>query len=153
VLRRRPLRPIFVIDAAIPADAEPAVNDLDGAFLYDLADLERAAMAGRVERQEAASEAWRIVEAELQAFAVRRAERRAVPAVIALRRHFERLRDEVMAEQGGNAEVATRLLVNRLLHDPSEVLRQLAGSEGDIAGLEELLRRLFRLGGEEERME
>ncbi len=32
-LRKRPLKPIFVIDAAIPADAEPAINDLDGAFL------------------------------------------------------------------------------------------------------------------------
>lgn len=151
VLRRRPLRPIFVIDAAIPADAEPTVNDLDGAFLYDLADLERAAMAGRVERQEAATEAWRIVDAELEAFSVRRAERRAVPAVIALRRHFERLRNEVMAEQGTDAELATRLLVNRLLHDPSEVLRQLAGAAGDTDRMEELLRRLFRLDGEEER--
>lgn len=153
VLRRRPLRPIFVIDAAIPADAEPAVNELDGAFLYDLADLERAAMAGRAERQAAASEAWRIVEAELQAFSVRHAERRAVPAVVALRRHFEQVRAEVMAEQGGDAEAATRLLVNRLLHDPSEVLRQLAGAEGDVARMEELLRRLFRLGGEKERTE
>jgi glutamyl-tRNA reductase len=154
-LRRRPRRPIFVIDAAIPADAEPAVNDLDGAFLYDLGDLERAALAGRAMREAASAEAWRIVDAELAAFAERRAERRAVPAVVALRRHVEALRRQALDEAGGDAEAATRLLANRLLHDPSEVLRELAGvSPGEIAAIEDLLRRLFRLGDEgEERTE
>ena len=147
-LKKRPLRPIFVIDAAIPADAEPAINDLDGAFLYDLADLERAALAGRAERASAAKAAWAIIDAELEAHASRAAARRAVPAVVALRRHVERLRDEALAE-GGDADAVTRRLINRLLHDPSEVLRQLAGAETDTAAMEQMLRRLFRLGGDE----
>jgi glutamyl-tRNA reductase len=65
-----------------------------------------------------------------------------------LREHFERVRQGVMAERGLDAEQATRLLVNRLLHDPSEALRDLAGS--DREALEGLLRRLFRLAGEED---
>jgi len=138
-----------------PADAEPAVNDLDGAFLYDLGDLERAALAGRAVREAAWAEAWRILDAELSAFAERRASRRAAPAVVALRRHVEMLRREALDEAGGDAEAATRLLANRLLHDPSEVLRELAGaSPGEIAAIEDLLRRLFRLSAEgEERTE
>lgn len=153
-LRRRPTRPIFVIDAAIPADAEPAVNDLDGAFLYDLGDLERAALAGRATRQAASAEAWRIIEAELAAFVRRRAERRAAPAVTALRAHVEGLRREALAEAGGDAEKATRLLANRLLHDPSEVLRELTGAVPEEAeAMEELLRRLFRLDDAGERTE
>lgn len=149
-LRKRPLKPIFVIDAAIPADAEPAINDLDGAFLYDLADLERTALAGRAEREAASAAAWAIIDAELAAHASRAASRRAVPAVVALRRHVEHLREEALAE-GGDAEAVTRRLVNRLLHDPSEVLRQLAGAEADIASMERLVRRLFRLGSGGER--
>ena len=149
-LRKRPLKPIFVIDAAIPADAEPAINDLDGAFLYDLADLERTALAGRAEREAASAAAWAILESELADFAARAASRRAVPAVVALRRRVERLREEALAE-GGDAETVTRRLVNRLLHDPSEVLRQLAGEEADVTTSERLLRRLFRLGSEDER--
>ncbi len=149
-LRKRPLKPIFVIDAAIPADAEPGINDLDGAFLYDLADLERAALAGRAEREAASAAAWAIIDAELAAHRAREASRRAVPAVVALRRHVERLREEALAE-GGDAGTVTRHLVNRLLHDPSEVLRELAGDEADVASIERLVRRLFRLGGEDER--
>ena len=147
-LRRRPLRPILVVDAAIPLDADPAINALDGVFLYDLADLERAALAGRATRAAAADEAWRIVGDELQAYRAKRAARQAAPAVVALREHFERVRQGVMAERGLDAEQATRLLVNRLLHDPSEALRDLAAA--DRAALEGLLRRLFRLGGEED---
>jgi glutamyl-tRNA reductase len=75
-----------------------------------------------------------------------------VPAVVALRRYVERLREEALAE-GGDAEAITRRLINRLLHDPSEVLRQLAGAEADAAAMEKMLRRLFRLGGDEERSE
>ena len=151
-LRKRPLKPIFVIDAAIPSDCEPGINDLDGAFLYGLGDLERAAMAGRAERVAASVAAWAIIDAEIAAHAARQSERRAVPAVVALRRHVESLRDQALAE-GGDAEAVTHRLINRLLHDPSEVLRQLAGSADDIAAMEQLLRRLFRLGGEEKRQE
>jgi glutamyl-tRNA reductase len=112
------------------------------------------ALAGRVTREAAAQEAWRIIDAELAAFAERDAARRAVPAVVALRRHVEQLRAEALAESRGDAEAATRLLASRLLHAPSEVLRELAGAAPDEAEtMETLLRRLFRLGGDEETME
>jgi glutamyl-tRNA reductase len=149
-LRRRPTRPIFVIDVAVPGDAEPAVNDLDGAFLYDLGDLERVALAGRATREAASREAWQIIDAELAAFAARCAERRAVPAVVALRQYVERLRQQALEEAGGDAEAATRLLANRLLHDPSERLRALMSeAPEEAASVEALLRRLFPLAGGE----
>ncbi|HKX09485.1 MAG TPA: glutamyl-tRNA reductase [Stellaceae bacterium] len=145
-LRQRRRRPVFVIDAAIPPTVEPAVNDLDGAFLYTLDDLERAAIAGRSARETAATEARAVLDDELAAFQRRRAERAAVPAVTALRSHFEAVRAALLRDQPGlDAEAATRLLVNRLLHAPSEVLRGLAASVGDASDAEALARRLFRL--------
>jgi glutamyl-tRNA reductase len=144
-LKRRPARPIFIVDAGYPPDVEPAVNELDGVFLYDLGDLERVALDGRAGREAEAVAARQIIAEELAAFARRRDERRAVPAVVALRSHVERLRRDALAEAGDDAEGATRLLMNRLLHDPSEVLRNLAADAGG-ADMENLLRRLFRLG-------
>lgn len=149
-LRRRRQRPVFVIDAAIPPDVEPAVNELDGAFLYTLDDLERAAMAGRATREAASVEAWAIVEAELAEFERRRAERAAVPAVTALRVHFEAMRAALLRDEPRlDADAATRLLINRLLHTPSEVLRGLAAGAGDAEAAEALVRRLFRLASDE----
>ncbi len=151
VLKRRRRRPVFVVDAAVPSDVDPAVAGMDGAFVYDLADLERVALQGRVGRQAAAQAAWTIVDEAVAAFARDRAERAAVPAVAALRLHFEAERQRLLGEHGDlDAASATRLLVNRLLHQPSEMLRALAAERDGVglaerAAAERLLFRLFRL--------
>ena len=145
-LRQRRQRPIFLIDAAVPRDVEPAVASLDGAFVYDLADLESATELGRQNRESGATLAWSIVEDELTAFLEDSAQRRAVPTVTALREHFESVRRDVLANGKLDAEAATRLLVNRLLHDPSEALRLAAArASEEPSSLEETLRRLFRI--------
>ena len=148
-LAQRRRRPMLFVDAAIPPDVEPAVNDLDGAFVYSLDDLERIALEGRSMRDQAAADAATIVDEEIEKFHRASAERSATPAVIALRDHFERTRTDVLAElaQADPAlDDATRRLINRLLHTPSETLRALA-AENDPAALqaEDLLRQLFKL--------
>jgi glutamyl-tRNA reductase len=79
-----------------------------------------------------------------------RAGREAAPTIAAIRRHFDVVRDEVLSESpGADAEDATRRLVNRLLHQPSRGLDELArlGSSGEA---EQLLRRLFGFDKEDE---
>ena len=145
-LRRRRQRPIFLIDAAVPRDVDPAVARLDSAFVYDLADLESATDLGRQGREDAAQVAWSIVESELASHLADSAERRAVPSVTALREHFESMRREVLANGKLDAEAATRLLMNRLLHDPSEALRRSAAeAPSEQKALERSLCRLFRI--------
>jgi len=144
-LHRRRKRPVFLVDTSLPGDVEPAVNRLDEVFLYDLGDLERVAMEGRATREQEAAGALAIVDEEVEAFLRGRDERAAVPALNELRGHFEYVRSEVLAEAGDDAERATRLLVNRLLHAPSETMRQAAAEDGDWPKAEALIRRLFGL--------
>jgi glutamyl-tRNA reductase len=146
-LRRRRRRAMLFLDLGVPADIDPAIEPLDGAFRYDLDDLERVALSGRVSREQASAEAWAIVDAELAAFARDRAGRSAVPAIAALRRHFESHRARVLVEAGGDAVRATELLINRLLHDPSQTLRRLAAAGHDAASLREVERLLQDLFG------
>ena len=40
IMRTRPDRPLFCIDLAVPRDIEPAVNDIDGVYLYDIDGLQ-----------------------------------------------------------------------------------------------------------------
>ncbi len=148
-LRMRRNRPMLVIDAGVPSDVDPAVDRLDQVFLYDLNDLERLAMDGRARRENEAASAAAIINDEVAAFLRSQAERAAVPALVALRQHFESVRQATLADAGGDAEKATRLLVHRLLHDPSEVLREIAaegsGSKGVLHQAEQTIARLFRL--------
>ena len=101
--------------------------------------------------------AWAIVDQAVAGFARGRAERAAVPAVAALRGHFEAVRAQLLADHpGGDPAEATRLLVNRLLHQPSQVLRAMAAAHDmEQVEAERLLRRLFRLDESDmnERME
>lgn len=155
-LHRRRQRPIFLVDAAIPGDIDPAVDRLDEAFLYGLNDLERIATEGREKREAAAARAWDIVHEEVARFRQSASARDAVPTLVAIRGHFEDVRFRVLADNpGADANEATRLLINRLLHGPSQALRDLA-DEADTGNpdaapgaLERLLRRLFAMGAAE----
>jgi glutamyl-tRNA reductase len=50
-LRKRPARPLFFIDLALPRDVEPAVADLQNVFLYNLDDLAKIAEENRAARE------------------------------------------------------------------------------------------------------
>lgn len=145
-LRRRRQRPVFLIDAAVPRDIAPAVGEIDEAFLYNLDDLERIAEQGRARRGQEAEKGWAILRAGVASFSQAMAGRDAAPVLTALRGAFEAARAKLLAEQPGlSAEDATRLLIHRLLHRPSEVLRDAALAGSDRAALESLLAKLFEL--------
>jgi glutamyl-tRNA reductase len=53
IMRTRRDRPLYCIDLAVPRDIEPAVNDIDGVYLYDIDELQRVANQSMdVRRQE-----------------------------------------------------------------------------------------------------
>lgn len=153
-LRLRRNQPMVIVDTGLPGDVDPLADRLDGVFLYTLDDLERMARAGRKTRQEAVEQARRIVAEEVAAFLREQSERAAVPALARLRSHFEGVRAQALADAGGDADKATRLLVNRLLHDPIRRLREIAGrcgeDETELERVGELLARLFEASGDDD---
>lgn len=53
MLQHRRGAPLFVIDLAVPRNVDPAINELDGIFLYDIDSLEQiAAQSLEIRRQE-----------------------------------------------------------------------------------------------------
>lgn len=148
-LKARRQRPMFIVDAGVPGDVEPQVEALDDAFVYGLGDLEQVALKGRAGREQEAQHAEDIVRQEVINFVKTRAERAAVPALTRLRTKFDAAREQALKDAGGDADKATRLLVGRLLHDPSEAMRRIAADdEAAWARLEFALERLFDLNDE-----
>ncbi|MBL8658548.1 MAG: glutamyl-tRNA reductase [Rhodospirillales bacterium] len=144
LLKERRYQPILFIDTAVPGDVDPAVGALDAAFLYTLDDLEKVARIGRASREKEAARAREIIEAEVQTFLRHRAERAAIPVLSALRRHFELSRDAALRDAKGDADRATWLLINRLLHAPSTTLRRAAAADADDAAKLEAITRALR---------
>jgi len=104
--RRR--RPIFVIDTGVPGDVDPAVAKVEDAFVYTLDDLERVIRASARGGEKAVRRAREMVAEAAAEFAQTPPAGEGADAVEALRRESIRL-------AGGDAEKATRLLVERLL--------------------------------------
>jgi glutamyl-tRNA reductase len=68
VMSQRGGRPLFVIDLAVPRDVEPAVNDLDEVFLYDIDSLQGIAHQGMEARRNEISHCQEHIDAHVGAF-------------------------------------------------------------------------------------
>lgn len=145
-LKARRNRPQLIIDTAIPGDVEPAVNRIDDAFLYELSDLERVALEGLTSREAESEAAKVLIEEAVADYLKDHVSRDAVPVLKQLRRHFEATQQTVLDDHSNDAARATELLVSKLLHRPSEVLREMAvNGKTEIKDAERLLRALFNL--------
>jgi glutamyl-tRNA reductase len=147
-LHRRRNRPMFFIDIAVPRDVDPAMNKLEGLFVYDIDDLQQVAAAHMAERARIATDAEVLVEREVEHFHQRRRTVNVAPAIVALQRQAEELRQaeirrihsrlgSLTAEQLAAVEALTRGLVNKFLHPPMQALKQ-AARENDSVRVEAL---------------
>ncbi len=66
-MKRRPARPLFFIDLALPRDVDPAVAGLQNVFLYNLDDLARIADENRAAREAKVAHARELVAARTEA--------------------------------------------------------------------------------------
>ncbi|HVQ28699.1 MAG TPA: glutamyl-tRNA reductase, partial [Vicinamibacteria bacterium] len=148
-------RPLFLIDIAVPRDVDPAVRKLTGVFLYDLDDLKAVADANLRERRKEAAAAEALVEQEVLEFLAWRRSLDAVPLLVELRRRGDEIRRGEMErarkrlgtltqDQEEALEAATTAIVNKLLHPPTVVLKELAKNADSSAEIG-LIRRLLGL--------
>ncbi len=139
---RPDLRPISIIDLALPHDVDPAVAALPGVTLINLADL--AAELHESDAGREVQEVRRIVTQEVAAFLSARRQASVTPTVVALRSmatsvveaEMERLagrlpdlddasRDEVLQ--------AVRRVADKLLHQPTVRVKELANETGAVS--------------------
>jgi glutamyl-tRNA reductase len=147
-LHRRRNRPMFFIDIAVPRDVDPAMNNLDGIFVYDIDDLQQVAASHIAERTREATDAESLIAEEVNRFHQRLRTVTAAPAIVALQRKAEEIRlaelqrinarlGTLTPDQLAAIEALTRGLMNKFLHPPMQAIKQ-AAREGDSARLDAL---------------
>jgi len=90
-VRGRNNQPLVIVDIAMPRDVDPSVRDVKGVFLYDLDDLENVADHNAGEREAAADDAQKILQAEAQGFRDTLMADRVLPTVVALRLRLDEI--------------------------------------------------------------
>jgi len=150
-IRARRRRPIFMVDMAVPRDIEPDVADLEDVYLFSIDDLQQLVDENIQQRETAAGGARLLINEEVARFLTESRAQDAGPAIRALRQQAEGIRQQtveqarrMLAAGKSSDEVIDYLantLTNRLLHAPTQALRQ-AAELADLALAETVTRLL-----------
>jgi len=159
VIAARKNKPMFLIDIAVPRNIDPAVNDIDGIFLYDVDDLESVVNENIKERSRQAEQAEDIVRQEVERMLDRLKIEEVTPTIISLQEKWENIRvtevtkamrrmPSLTAEQqtqvAAQMEAMTKSIINKIAHEPISAIRGNAGHpEGEH--LIKAVRKVFHL--------
>jgi glutamyl-tRNA reductase len=137
-VRTRRHRPIFMVDLAVPRDIDPAAADLEDVYLFSIDDLQQLIDENRQQREVAAGDAKVVISEEVARFLQDARAKEAGPAIRALRQQADAIRQQTleqaqrMVSAGKSTDEAMEFLANtltnRLLHAPTQALRQAAES-------------------------
>ncbi|WP_157248804.1 glutamyl-tRNA reductase [Nonomuraea typhae] len=144
---------VFLLDLALPHDVDPAVRELPGVTLVDLETIQESGIGSR--EGDAVQTVRELVAQELTAFLDAERAAKVTPTVVALR---SKAADVVEAELGrllmrlpelderarGEVTQTVQRVVDKLLHEPTVRVKQLATSPGGDH-YAEALRELFDL--------
>jgi glutamyl-tRNA reductase len=146
---------LLVIDLGVPRNVDPAVGALDGVSLLDMDTLSASVARALGDRQEESVAAKAIVAAEVERFRTASRQRGAAPVIASLRSRVETLRvaelerhraqlADLSEEEWEHVDAATRAAVAKMLHEPTVLLKETAGTPRGER-LVEALRILFDL--------
>jgi len=155
VIEDRRNRPVFLIDIAVPRNVDPAVNELDNVFLYDIDDLQQVVDENMLGRTQEAESAEAIIDEEVERTLSRLKAREATPTIVGLQQTLEEIRlgelDRVQGkladltpEQREAVEALTRGLVNKIAHGPITEIRRRSAEPDGLTSIE-AIRRAFKL--------
>jgi glutamyl-tRNA reductase len=155
-LASRKLRNLFLIDLAVPRNIDPEIGRIEGAYLYNIDDLQSVAESNRALRERKAQDAEELVAREVDGFRRRLVVQDAVPTILELQQRLETIRaaelekclrkvGPITAEQRAAIDLLTTQIVNKILHYPILQLKEAADEPQERESLRRTIRKIFGL--------
>jgi glutamyl-tRNA reductase len=148
-------RPMFLIDIAVPRDIDPSLAEVDSLYVYDIDDLQEVVKANMKERLREAETARHIVDSYVERFIRWMRELEVAPLIAELKQKAETIRREELKkrlkglnltpEQTAEVENITRIIINKLLHQPIVSVKRKA-VESEPHHILQAFREFFGLG-------
>ncbi|HQE79119.1 MAG TPA: glutamyl-tRNA reductase [Syntrophorhabdaceae bacterium] len=135
IMKKRKNRPIFIIDIAVPRDIDPAINEIENVYLYnidDLKELSQRYMEGRLKESEHAA---MIVEEEIAKFSQWLKQLEVHPIITHIIEQAEGIRNKELhkmlnriknidEDTAKGIDLLTRTIVNKLIHPHIKLIKQ-----------------------------
>jgi len=155
-LDSRRMRNLFLIDLSVPRNINPSVSEIDGAYLYNIDDLQSVADTNLELRQKKAVAAEQIVVREVESFRKRLLAQDAVPTILELHERLETIRSAELEkclrrmgpmtpEQRSAIEQFSTQMVNKILHYPILQLKETEQEPQERESLRRTIRKMFGL--------
>jgi len=160
LMEKRSHRTLFLIDIAVPRDIAPDVNLIPNVHLYNIDDLQSVVNANQKQRKNEAEKVGNIIDEEAQKFYSWLEVLRVSPTIKHLRKKVDEIRTaelqrcfkkarNLSEEQKLSIDRMTQALVNKLLHNPTMILKESARKEENCHGYVNTLRKFFALDKQE----
>lgn len=154
-MKQRPNRPLFMIDIAVPRDIDPSVGELQDVFLYDIDDLEGIVESNLEMRRSEAAKIENMIEEEISAFGSWLHTLGLKPVIRALQEKSNAIHEstlesmfnklpELDERQRKVIRRLTKSIVNQMMHDPINRIKEMVGDEKGDEALE-LFTHIFAL--------
>ncbi|MBM4329819.1 MAG: glutamyl-tRNA reductase [Deltaproteobacteria bacterium] len=160
IIRARKNKPMFFIDIAVPRDVDPAINEIENVYVYDIDDLQGVVESNKEDRRKEIQKAEEIVRQGVEAFQRWLSSLEVVPTILELRQRLEKIRQREVEktltllknaskDERKILDILTQSIINKILHHPISLLKHQEGrGEGKL--YVDLTRKIFHLDNEEE---
>jgi glutamyl-tRNA reductase len=153
-LHRHKNRLMFIIDIAVPRDVDPAVEEIDNVYLYDIDNLQEIVDKNLRSRMEEAEKAETIISEEIINFTNWLNTLEVVPTIVSLKKKSEKVIEEeiekslswtrnLTEEEREKIRILASSIANKILHDPITSLKeesQNSGADPYVAAIKKLFR-------------
>ncbi|GAA0456736.1 glutamyl-tRNA reductase [Alkalibacillus silvisoli] len=158
ILKKRNGKPLFMVDIAVPRNLDPAIEQLENMFLYDIDDLQGIVDQNLEERKQAAIEIVNLIETEMSDFEEWVKTLGVVPVISALRKKALTIQQDTMASierkmpdlsprEKKVLNKHTKSIVNQMLKEPILQAKEMAGEE-HADDMLKMFVRMFGIEGE-----
>jgi glutamyl-tRNA reductase len=155
-MKKRKSRSLFFIDIAVPRDVDPRVNNIENVYVYDIDDLRDLSQKHLTDRVKESERAHEIVEEEVEKFTQWLDQLDKGPLISHIFERAEEIRSSelqkvlrklknVDEETLRSMEIATKTIINKLLHPHVALLKQ----NGSLAVVD-VMKKLFKYEDEDE---
>ncbi len=159
VLKERKQKAMFFIDLGVPRNFDPAINEIDNAYLYHIDDLDEVSKMNLKGRNTETVKADEIIAEEVTSFFLWLDSLDHVPTIVALKQRFEDIRQQELIKSLNTTlkdlsdrerqalEDMTSAMMNKILHSPLVRIRTRPEEEAIYL---DTLRKLFDVDDKDE---